>query len=330
MSTDLNDFWDDVKEVNKKRVLMINNKDMNSSINSIKTKDSSVNKSQQIKKKMNPFLTRLLNNAKDIQSLYNIKIKDTSKIKSKKSKITNIKQNIEKIIINNKKQFISNSSYLKENKPFNHSINRSIEKSTDRSINQTINKSIEKTVISINCKSAITSKEKDKNNKKKSKMKISKKKIIINDVIKRLMKNDNKKSEKDKNDKFNLYRNYCELNEKMSCTFKPVVHKCPKFKKVIFNNSACLSLINFNKRMDSARNEKRFKSRILPFETINYDEIYKNISERCFCCRNRNDMDTYHNTLQKNLSQTEFILCKNNLHSTLMKIKLKKNETNKI
>ena len=149
MSTDLNDFWDDVKEADKKRVLMINNKDMNSSINSIKTKDSSINKSQQIKKKMNPFLTRLLNNAKDIQSLYNIKIKDTSKIKSKKSKITNINRNIEKIIINNKKHFTSNSSYLKENKPFNHSINRSIEKSTDRSINKTINKSIGKTELSI-------------------------------------------------------------------------------------------------------------------------------------------------------------------------------------
>jgi hypothetical protein len=263
----------------------------------------------------------MINNANKTKEFYNIKIKNTSKIKSKKSKLMKFNNNKDKNILNNKKLYISNSSCFKENKPINQTINKSS--------NQSINKSINKTELTINSKNLVISKEKEKeknNNKKISKMKISKKKLS-NSVIKQLIKNYNRKSiEKDKKkEQINLYRNYCEMNEKMACTFRPIIHKCPKFKKVFFNNSACLSLINYNKRMDSARNEKIFKSKILPFETINYDEIYKNISDRCFCLnRNKNNSDIFHNNFQKSLSQTEFILCKNNLHSTLMKLKLKK------
>jgi hypothetical protein len=324
MSNDLNDFWDDVKEPEKKWYLIMNKKDMNNSINSDRTKNNkTINQSGYSNKITNPFLSRMINNANKTKEFYNIKIKNTSKIKSKKSKLMKFNNNKDKNILNNKKLYISNSSCFKENKPINQTINKSS--------NQSINKSINKTELTINSKNLVISKEKEKeknNNKKISKMKISKKKLS-NSVIKQLIKNYNRKSiEKDKKkEQINLYRNYCEMNEKMACTFRPIIHKCPKFKKVFFNNSACLSLINYNKRMDSARNEKIFKSKILPFETINYDEIYKNISDRCFCLnRNKNNSDIFHNNFQKSLSQTEFILCKNNLHSTLMKLKLKKNE----
>ena len=301
MSNEINDFWDDVKDIKKNhRSLLIKKGDMmsNSTFNSTKTKERTINQPFNTTKKKSPFLSRLTRKeGKNTKSLYNIKLKNSSKIKSKNAKIINYNRNNDKINIKNKKQVSSNSSYFKENKKINRTINKS-------------NKSLEKTVSL---------------NHKESKKIISKNKVrkkSINEKDKKSPHNSQKASKKD-----SLYKNYNEIKDKMACTFRPIVHECPKFKKVTYNNNEYLSLLYFNKRMDSARKEKRFKSRIKPFEEINYDEIYQNISDRCSCLnRNRSGSNNrgVNNIMQKSLSQTEFILCKNNLHSTLMKIKLKK------
>ena len=310
MSNDLNDFWDDIKESEKdSHLLIFNNKEMNNStINSLKTKDSSINKYHNLIKGKNPFLSRLKKCLKNKKSLNNTKIKNSSKSStninsSNSSIIINYNRNKDKIIKNNKKEFTSNFSYLKENKKINEK------------------------KISFNNNHTSRSKEKEEINKNKnvSKIAINKNKLNYN-IIKKVIKNNNKIFEKNKKEKkINLYQSYSELNQQLGCTFKPIIHKCPKFKKVIFNNNSYISLINFNKRMDSARNEKIYKSRIIPFETINYDEVYKNISDRCICLkRNKINNNINLHNYQKSLSQNEFILYKKNLHNTLMKIKLKK------
>ena len=310
MSNDLNDFWDDIKENEKdSNLLIFNNKEMNNStINSLKTKDSSINKYHNLIKGKNPFLSRLKKCLKNKKSLNNTKIKNSSKSStninsSNSSIIINYNRNKGKIIKHNKKEFTSNFSYLKENKKINEK------------------------KISFNNNHTSRSKEKEEINKNKnvSKIAINKNKLNYN-IIKKVIKNNNKIFEKNKKEKkINLYQSYSELNQQLGCTFKPIIHKCPKFKKVIFNNNSYISLINFNKRMDSARNEKIYKSRIIPFENINYDEVYKNISDRCICLkRNKSNNNINLHNYQKSLSQNEFILYKKNLHNTLMKIKLKK------
>ena len=308
MSNDLNDFWDDIKESEKdSHLLIFKNKEMNNStINSFKAKDSSINKYHNLIKGKNPFLSRLKKCLKNKKSLNNIKIKNISKFStnlnsSNSSIIINYNNNKDKIIKNNKKEFTSNSSNLKENNKINEK------------------------KISFNINHTSRSKKKEEINKNVSKIKITKNKLNYN-IIKSVIKKNNKLLESNKKEKkINLYQSCCELNQQLGCTFNPIIHKCPKFKKVIFNNNSYISLINFNKRMDSARKEKIYKSRIIPFESINYDEIYKNISDRCICLkRNKSNNNIIHHNYQKSLSQNEFILYKNNLHNTLMKIKLKK------
>jgi hypothetical protein len=117
--------------------------------------------------------------------------------------------------------------------------------------------------------------------------------------------------------------------------FKPEIHKCPSFKKVIFNDSNYDSLNYFYSRMNSARENKIYKNKIMPFEMINYEEIYKNENDLI----HDNDLsyiyDNKFKTKRKSnhsllmtriLNEKEAELCKQNLHNTLMSLKLSVND----
>ncbi len=141
---------------------------------------------------------------------------------------------------------------------------------------------------------------------------------------------------KKKEDKNRIYNNeYQKRNIKYP--FKPKIHKCPIFKKVIFNDSNYDSLNYFYSRMNSAREYKIYKNKKMPFEIINYDEIYKN--ENSFIIDNNLSL-IYGNKIKKKkkvnrspsllmtriLSDKEIELCKQNLHNALMNLQLNKNE----
>jgi len=116
-----------------------------------------------------------------------------------------------------------------------------------------------------------------------------------------------------------------DINKTLIYTFKPVIHKCPKFKPITFNVSSNCALAIYNKRMESARRDRKLKSKI-PFEVANYDEIYSNVSERCPCSKKKkNKKRNTRNNLNKCLSTKEFSICKDKLHKTLMTFDLLKN-----
>jgi len=143
---------------------------------------------------------------------------------------------------------------------------------------------------------------------------------------------------KKKEDKNRIYiQEYEKRNKKYP--FKPKINKCPVFKNVVFNDSNYDSLNYFYSRMNSAREKKIYKSKKIPFGTINYEEIYKNNSN--FFKYNHNNNLSYiyrHNNYrneQKNcnsflmtkiLNYKETELCKQNLHEALMNLQLNKNE----
>ena len=117
--------------------------------------------------------------------------------------------------------------------------------------------------------------------------------------------------------------------------FKPEIHKCPSFKKVIFNDSNYDSLNYFYSRMNSARENKIYKNKIMPFEMINYEEIYKNENDLI----HDNDLSYIYNNKFKTkrksnhsllmtriLNEKEAELCKQNLHNTLMSLKLSESD----
>ena len=127
------------------------------------------------------------------------------------------------------------------------------------------------------------------------------------------------------------YEQYKKRNKKYP--FKPIIHKCPSFKNVIFNESNYDSLNYFYSRMNSARENKIYKNKKMPFEMINYEEIYKNENNSI----NDNNLSfIYANKIKKKsnnsfimtriLNEKETELCKQNLHNTLMNLQLNKNE----
>lgn len=133
-----------------------------------------------------------------------------------------------------------------------------------------------------------------------------------------------------------FYQEYKKRNIKYP--FKPKINKCPSFKNVIFNDSNYDSLNYFYSRMNSAREYKIYKNKKMPFEIINYDEIYKN--DNNFIIDNNLSL-IYGNKIKKKkkvnrlspsllmtriLSDKETELCKQNLHNALMNLQLNKNE----
>ncbi len=140
---------------------------------------------------------------------------------------------------------------------------------------------------------------------------------------------------KKKEDKNRIYNNeYQKRNIKYP--FKPKIHKCPIFKKVIFNDSNYDSLNYFYSRMNSARENKIKKNKIIPFGMINYEEIYKN-HNNCVYNNNNDSFNIYRNKIRyekknndsllmtKILNDKEIELCKQNLHMALMNLQLNKN-----
>ena len=89
--------------------------------------------------------------------------------------------------------------------------------------------------------------------------------------------------------------------------------------------------------MNSARENKIYKIKKIPFGTVNYEEIYKNINN--FCKDDDNNLsyiygNNYINDKKNNksflmtkmLNDKETELCKQNLHKALMNLQLNKNE----
>ena len=129
-------------------------------------------------------------------------------------------------------------------------------------------------------------------------------------------------------------------------SFKPEIHKCPSFKKVLFNESNYDSLNYFYSRMNSARRDKINKKKKMPFNMVNYDELYKSKNEyfnKSMCNNNSNSSceigylvpKKFYKCLEKKLCRTILMkrkvykknaeICKQNLHKTLMELELNKN-----
>ena len=144
-------------------------------------------------------------------------------------------------------------------------------------------------------------------------------------------------------------RMYLELFKKKNnnYSYKPEIHKCPSFRKVIFNEGNYESLNYFYSRLNSARENKINKNKKIPFSTINYEEIYRNNSgyfnksNRSVCHNNSSISEIsyimpkkFNKYLVRNLSHTSLMakvlndketeICKKNLHKTLMELELNK------
>lgn len=142
-------------------------------------------------------------------------------------------------------------------------------------------------------------------------------------------------------------RMYLELFKKKDkkYPYKPEIHKCPSFRKVIFNEGNYESLNYFYSRLNSARENKINKNKKLPFNIINYEQIYSNNSayfnksNRSVCHNNSSYSeisyimpkkkylvrDLSHSSLMsKVLNDKETEICKKNLHKALMELELNK------
>lgn len=150
---------------------------------------------------------------------------------------------------------------------------------------------------------------------------------------------------KKKEDNQRMFR---ERNKKINIqySFKPEIHKCPNFKKVFFNESNYDSLNYFYSRMNSARKDKINKKKKMPFNIVNYDELYKNkdeyfnksvynINSNSSCEIGYLIPKKYYKCFEKKLCRTILIkrklyrknaeICKQNLHKALMELELNKN-----
>ena len=144
-------------------------------------------------------------------------------------------------------------------------------------------------------------------------------------------------------------RMYLELFKKKNnnYSYKPEIHKCPSFRKVILNEGNYESLNYFYSRLNSARENKINKNKKIPFSTINYEEIYRNNSgyfnksNRSVCHNNSSISEIsyimpkkFNKYLVRNLSHTSLMakvlndketeICKKNLHKALMELELNK------
>ena len=145
---------------------------------------------------------------------------------------------------------------------------------------------------------------------------------------------------KKKEDQNRIYYNEFQKRN-VKYPFRPKINKCPIFKKVIFNDSNYDSLNYFYSRMNSARENKIYKNKIMTFRVTNNEEIYKNQyncmkhanSNRVFS-GNNNSFNIYiKNEKKRNdsllmtkiLNDKETELCKQNLHKALMNLQLNKN-----
>ena len=306
MSNKLNNFWDDCLKYDDKSLnLFINAKDQNySSLNSNRTKNSSSLSTNHLtlepkKIKYKNFSKNKLNSK---QRNLLLRYSSTKKEKSKK---------INKISLNNSDYNTRNKSNINSN-----------------SCLSSLELKLRKNLSECTFHPKLISKVKNKNLKEK-----------LNNYSKFTMYERGQIFEmKKKEDKNRIYiQEYEKRNKKYP--FKPKINKCPVFKNVVFNDSNYDSLNYFYSRMNSARGKKIYKSKKIPFGTVNYEEIYKNDSN-FFKDNNNNNLsyiyghNNYRNEYKGNksflmtkiLNDKETELCKQNLHKALMNLQLNKNE----
>ena len=313
MSNKLNNFWDDCLE---EKIISLNYK---------KSRDK---KNHILSSNRTKFS---ISKANVCANLY----KNNSNILTKKSKyLKKYKTN------NNKKNNISGFSTLKSEKSSNYDASRNksnIKKIKDSNLSKKYN-------IKNNSNSSLYSLD--------LKLKKNLSECTFNPKLISNIKNKDLKEKLYNYSKFTMYergqifemkkkednnRIFIEEYKKRNIKypFKPEIHKCPSFKKVIFNDSNYDSLNYFYSRMNSARENKIYKNKIMPFEMINYEEIYKNENDLI----HDNDLsyiyDNKFKTKRKSnhsllmtriLNEKEAELCKQNLHNTLMSLKLSVND----
>ena len=313
MSNKLNNFWDDCLE---EKIISLNYK---------KSRDK---KNHILSSNRTKFS---ISKANVCANLY----KNNSNILTKKSKyLKKYKTN------NNKKNNISGFSTLKSEKSSNYDASRNksnIKKIKDSNLSKKYN-------IKNNSNSSLYSLD--------LKLKKNLSECTFNPKLISNIKNKDSKEKLYNYSKFTMYergqifemkkkednnRIFIEEYKKRNIKypFKPEIHKCPSFKKVIFNDSNYDSLNYFYSRMNSARENKIYKNKIMPFEMINYEEIYKNENDLI----HDNDLsyiyDNKFKTKRKSnhsllmtriLNEKEAELCKQNLHNTLMSLKLSVND----
>ena len=313
MSNKLNNFWDDCLE---EKIISLNYK---------KSRDK---KNHILSSNRTKFS---ISKANVCANLY----KNNSNILTKKSKyLKKYKTN------NNKKNNISGFSTLKSEKSSNYDASRNksnIKKIKDSNLSKKYN-------IKNNSNSSLYSLD--------LKLKKNLSECTFNPKLISNIKNKDLKEKLYNYSKFTMYergqifemkkkednnRIFIEEYKKRNIKypFKPEIHKCPSFKKVIFNDSNYDSLNYFYSRMNSARENKIYKNKIMPFEMINYEEIYKNENDLI----HDNDLnyiyDNQFKTKRKSnhsllmtriLNEKEAELCKQNLHNTLMSLKLSKSD----
>ena len=313
MSNKLNNFWDDCLE---EKIISLNYK---------KSRDK---KNHILSSNRTKFS---ISKANVCANLY----KNNSNILTKKSKyLKKYKTN------NNKKKNISGFSTLKSEKSSNYDASRNksnIKKIKDSNLSKKYN-------IKNNSNSSLYSLD--------LKLKKNLSECTFNPKLISNIKNKDLKEKLYNYSKFTMYergqifemkkkednnRIFIEEYKKRNIKypFKPEIHKCPSFKKVIFNDSNYDSLNYFYSRMNSARENKIYKNKIMPFEMINYEEIYKNEND----LMHDNDLsyiyDNKFKTKRKSnhsllmtriLNEKEAELCKQNLHNTLMSLKLSVND----
>ena len=313
MSNKLNNFWDDCLE---EKIISLNYK---------KSRDK---KNHILSSNRTKFS---ISKANVCANLY----KNNSNVLTKKSKyLKKYKTN------NNKKNNISGFSTLKSEKSSNYDASRNksnIKKIKDSNLSKKYN-------IKNNSNSSLYSLD--------LKLKKNLSECTFNPKLISNIKNKDLKEKLYNYSKFTMYergqifemkkkednnRIFIEEYKKRNIKypFKPEIHKCPSFKKVIFNDSNYDSLNYFYSRMNSARENKIYKNKIMPFEMINYEEIYKNENDLI----HDNDLSYIYNNKFKTkrksnnsllmtriLNEKEAELCKQNLHNTLMSLKLSESD----
>ena len=327
MSKNINNFWDDcMEEKNLDLNILINSKNPLSS-NSNRTKHTTsttnINEIISSSKKDNNYNSKIKSNLRNIRPLNQKKLNNKSKeFLAKWSPKKNIKTN-KNINENNRTNKIK----------YSYGRNKSKSKSSHRSKLNNISSEemkLRKNLSECTFHPKIISRVKNRNLKEKlfnySKFTMYERGQIF--VMKK---------------KEDSERMYLELFKKKNkkYPFKPEIHKCPSFKNVVFNDSNYDSLNYFYSRMNSARQNSIYKKKKFPFSIINYDEIYKDYTNRNICYNNSNVSEISYvlpkkvdKIICRNLSRTSLMtkilndketeICKQNLHKSLMELELNK------
>ena len=327
MSNKLNNFWDDCLEEDENLSLNNNNKTKEqnySSLNSNRTKLSTTNTTNR----------HTFNSIKNNKRPINL---------NKKNKYFKNFKNLIKFKTNNNSLKHNNSYYsilkrIKSSKNYNYKKHKpNINNYTRNKSNKNNNSRLSSTEIQLKKDlSECTFNPKLISNIKNKKLKEK----LLNYSQFTMYERGQIFEMKKKQDNNRIYfEEYKRKNVKFP--FKPIIHKCPSFKNVIFNESIYDSLYYFYSRMNSARKNKIYKNKKLPFGIINYEEIYKNDDndkdkDNSIYDNENNLSYIYPNKIKKNnnnqllkvriLNDKETELCKQNLHIALMNLELNKKD----